>query len=221
MAWRSDTIAVWRPATGLLARVPSLIRALRIGAKAIGVAPILARLTLAALIGGLASPSQAETHVPVAIDGAFKGQHYDDIRHAVEQWNIALAHRVVFDIQPGRYVARRTEGTDNIRLPGVIFLRIDSEYPMVQGPQFRQTLAVAVGSVRSGMVYVLIDRVDKRHLSGVTMHEVGHILGVSHLQKGLMEPRYNPRAHRCIDAMTMAAVAQAQGVVFDKLDWCY
>jgi hypothetical protein len=157
----------------------------------------------------------------ISIDGTFTPQQYDDLRHAVEQWNIALANRIVFNILPGRYQARGTEGSDGIRQPGLLFVRIDSKYPMVQGPGFTSTLALAVGGVRSGVIYVLVDRVAKRNLTGIAMHEMGHSLGSGHLEKGLMEPKYNPKSQRCIDVLTMNAVAQAQRVTFDKLNWCY
>jgi hypothetical protein len=162
----------------------------------------------------------AQNRVGVGIDAAFTPQEYDDIRHAIENWNTALAHRIYFDIAPGRIPSRTMQGEQGVRQPGMQLLRIPSSHPMLDGPIYKNTLAMALGPVSRGFIYVIHNRIPKRGLTGITMHEMGHSLGSGHLEKGLMEPRYSPKAQRCIDARTMQAVATAQRVTFDKLDWC-
>jgi hypothetical protein len=167
-----------------------------------------------------AQSAVAQNRIGVGIDAAFSPQEYDDIRHAIENWNISLANRIYFDIAPGRIPSRTMQGEQGVRQPGMQMLRIRSDHPMLAGPIYKSTLAMALGPISRGFVYVIYDRIPKRGLTGITMHEVGHSLGSGHLEKGLMEPRYSARAQRCIDARTMQAVAAAQRVSFDKLDWC-
>jgi len=177
-------------------------------------------VALGVALGAGAPAAVAQNRIGVGIDAAFTPQEYDDIRHAIENWNVALAHRIYFDIAPGRIPSRTMQGEQGVRQAGMQMLRVNSDHPMLAGPVFKSTLAMATGPAARGFIYVIYNRIPKRGLTGITMHEMGHSLGSGHLEKGLMEPRYSPKAQRCIDARTMQAVAVAQRVTFDKLDWC-
>jgi hypothetical protein len=185
--------------------------------------PFLVRKLVACLLVFATSLVPALGHaqqIPVAIDAAFTPQEYDDLRFAIENWNTSLANRIVFVITPGGYPSRTMQGEEMPRQTGLLILRLRSNHPILNGPAFKNTLAMATGPADRGFVYVIFDRIPKRGLTGITMHEVGHSLGSGHLQKGLMEPRYSPRSQRCIDALTMQAVSNARRVQFDRLDWC-
>ena len=57
---------------------------------------------------------------------------------------------------------------------------------------------------RGGFVYVISDRIGQRDLTGVVMHEFGHVLGAGHDGAGLMAPVYNAAMGRCIDQDAVA-----------------
>jgi hypothetical protein len=80
-------------------------------------------------------------------------------------------------------------------------------------------LAVTVGG-QGGFVYVISDRLGQRDLTGVIMHEFGHVLGAGHDGYGLMAPVYNAAMGRCIDHDAVTLVAQAQRLPLNQLNWC-
>ena len=87
--------------------------------------------------------------------------------------------------------------------------RVDSRHPIAQQGEGTHALAVTTGG-RGGFVYVISDRIGKRDLTGVIMHEFGHVLGAGHDGYGLMAPVYNAAMGRCIDHDAVALVARAQ-----------
>ena len=77
-----------------------------------------------------------------------------------------------------------------------------------------------VGGSGGGVVYVISDRLGGRDLSGVMMHEFGHVLGAGHGQHGLMAPVYSLDGARCIDYAAAGLVAQAQRLPLAGMNWC-
>ena len=67
---------------------------------------------------------------------------------------------------------------------------------------------------------VYLDRIGTRDLGSVMMHELGHVLGVGHADKGLMATHYHPVDQQCVDKATVAAVAAKRQLPADKLNWC-
>lgn len=154
------------------------------------------------------------------IDRDFSANERDDVLFAVKQWNYALNGFIRFRTSllpatvPGTMIQEiRQRG-------GWIVARVDSRHPIAQKGEGLQALAVTVGNGRTGMVYVISDRLGGRNLSGVVMHEFGHVLGTGHDQSGLMAPVYNAAGARCIDREAMAMVAQVQRLPMSDLNWC-
>jgi hypothetical protein len=71
-----------------------------------------------------------------------------------------------------------------------------------------------------GLMIVYIDRIGTRDLGSVVMHELGHVLGVGHGEKGLMAAHYHPADQQCVDKATIAAVAAKRRLAVDQLNWC-
>src|SRR3954471_18244797 len=77
------------------------------------------------------------------------------------------------------------------------------------------------GSPRSGVMVIYVDRIGRRDLGGVVMHELGHVLGLGHSGKGgLMAAQYHPTSQRCVDQGTVEAVAAKRGLPAAELNWC-
>ena len=106
------------------------------------------------------------------------------------------------------------------RSGGWLVLRVDSRHRIAHSGEGKDALAVTVGGSGGGVVYVISDRLGGRDLSGVMMHEFGHVLGAGHGQHGLMAPVYSLDGARCIDYAAAGLVAQAQRLPLAGMNWC-
>lgn len=157
--------------------------------------------------------------IPLYVDRDFDDRERQRIISAMRQWNYALNGYVQFratllpdDPSPAMLAQLKRSGA-------WIVARVDSRHPIAHQGEGRQALAVTAGG-RGGFVYVISDRIGRRDLGGVVMHEFGHVLGAGHDGSGLMAPIYTPAMGRCIDRDAVALVARAQRLPFNQLNWC-
>ena len=167
-------------------------------------------------------PMRASTGRSVAlyIDADFGADERRSILSAAKHWNYALNGFLQFkpmalpdDPSPKMLAQIR-------RSSGWIVARVDSRHPVANRGEGRHALAVTVGNSFSGFVYVISDRLGSRDMTGVVMHEFGHVLGAGHDGGGLMAPVYNPYAGHCIDRDAITLVATAQRLPVNQLNWC-
>jgi hypothetical protein len=165
------------------------------------------------------SPASTGRVVDLFIDRDFNDYERDRLLSAMRQWNYVLNGFVQFrarmlpgDPQPMMLAQIRRSG-------GWVVARVDSRHPVAQHGEGTHALAVTTGN-RGGFVYVISDRIGNRDLTGVIMHEFGHVLGAGHDGYGLMAPVYNAAMGRCIDQDAVALVARAQRLPVNQLNWC-
>jgi hypothetical protein len=166
-----------------------------------------------------ASPVSTGRAVDLFVDPDFSPYERDRIISAMRQWNYVMNGFVRFEARllpenpPSMMLAQiRRSG-------GWVVARVDSRHPIAQHGEGMHALAVTTGN-RGGFVYVISDRIGNRDLSGVVMHEFGHVLGAGHDSWGLMAPVYNAAMGRCIDHDAVSLVAQAQRLPVNALNWC-
>ena len=158
--------------------------------------------------------------VTLYVDGDFPDAQRKAIVAAMRQWNYVLNGYVQFQ---AHVLPESTSSADIARLRhngAWIVALVDSRHPIAQQGEGAHALAVTVGNGHDGFVYVIGDRIGGRDLTGVVMHEFGHVLGAGNDHAGLMAPVYNASAARCIDHDAVAMVATAQHVPLQRLNWC-
>ena len=156
----------------------------------------------------------AEEIVPLRITGSFTPGDHAKILRAVNEWNVALNGFVRFTI-----VEHSGASAPNARQPRPWSIMATQGIRPRVGP----TVALAhtqplPGS--GGLMIVYVDRIGTRDLGSVVMHELGHVLGVGHGEKGLMAAHYHPTDQQCVDKATIAAVAAQRRLAVDQLNWC-
>lgn len=134
------------------------------------------------------------------------------ILRAVNEWNVALNGFVRFEIVPDgndatfgaheHWVITSKQGGQSTGLPTTLA----ATYPV---------------AVVGGLMVIYVERIGRRDLGGVVMHELGHVLGLGHSTKGgLMAAHYHPTSQQCVDRATVEAVAAKRGLPLAQLNWC-
>jgi hypothetical protein len=158
--------------------------------------------------------------IDMYVERDFGVRERDHIVSAIRQWNYVLNGFVQFR---ARLLPPDASAETVSRLRqsgGWIIARVDSSHPIAHQGEGQHALAVTVGNTHSGVVYVISDRIGGRDLTGVIMHEFGHVLGAGHDGAGLMAPVYSSAGSHCIDRAAVAMVANAQRLPLSDLNWC-
>jgi len=155
--------------------------------------------------------------IPLRISGPFELYDRAKILRAVNEWNVALNGFARFDILPDG--APAVAGKSHAA-PWMIAAVKGNGGRAASGAA--TALAHTYGNPDSGgLMTVYLDRLGKRDLGGVVMHELGHALGLGHDNSGgLMAARYHPSAQNCVDKSAVQAVAAKRGLQVDQLNWC-
>ncbi len=166
-----------------------------------------------------AAPATSGRTIDLYVDRDFDNYERGRIVAAMRQWNYVLNGFVRFHARtlpdnPTRAMLARIK-----RSGGWVVARVDSRHPMARQGEGVNALAVTAGG-NGGFVYVISDRIGQRDLTGVVMHEFGHVLGAGHGGSGLMAPVYNPAMGRCIDREAVALVASVHRLPLGRLNWC-
>ncbi len=150
--------------------------------------------------------------VPLIVADTFSLYERAKILRAVSEWNVALNGFVRFKIMPDgnnatsgareRWVIASKPGGQSTGLP----TSLAATYPVA-----------GVG----GLMVIYVERIGRRDLGGVVMHELGHVLGLGHSPAGgLMAAHYHPASQQCVDRATVEAVAARRGLPLAQLNWC-
>jgi hypothetical protein len=165
------------------------------------------------------SPVSAGRVVDLYVDRDFADYERQNILSAMRQWNYVLNGFVWFRARTLPADPDSAMLSQIRRSGGWVLARVDSRHPVARSGEGTHALAVTTGN-RGGFVYVISDRIGNRDLTGVMMHEFGHVLGAGHDGFGLMAPVYSAAMGRCIDQDAVALVARAQRLPMQHMNWC-
>lgn len=95
------------------------------------------------------------------------------------------------------------------------------DYAIVETPADNSAAPMALASTTLfGRVIKLYKNRYELDPLGVTLHEIGHVLGARHIEGTLMAPVADYGRYKCPDAATVAQVAMANAVDPALLKWC-
>lgn len=175
-------------------------------------------------VNSLQSPAVVPIRViHIWIDINFGAADLVSMEDALNQWSYALHGYFEFKIESTSFdmeddVLRRVASGD-----GWVFLKIDSTNEMVGHQDHGKSKVLAFTEKIGGShLYVVRDRIKNEQMTGIIMHEIGHLLGAEHRSEedNLMYPAFRINNSRCIDKLTLEQVAHAQRLSMAGLNYC-
>lgn len=162
-------------------------------------------------------PTRASTSsrtIQFYVDPRFNESERQSIVSAIQQWNHVLNGHIRLRASLNK------DGGDGRRNGSWLVSKVDSSHSIAQSAVGRHALGVTAGGSNGGKVYIIADRIGRRDLTAVLMHEFGHALGAKHGGNGLMAPVYSAGSGHCIDREAAGMVASAQRLPVQQMNWC-
>ncbi len=146
------------------------------------------------------------------------------IDDALMQWNYAL----------NGYIKLNLVSTEFNMEPGIIsecmlgncwlVMKVDSKNPMVaevdKGKDGKTYTLAWANEIGGNRMWLIRDRLSNAMVTGVSLHEMGHLLGSGHDDAYLMAPMYVWERTRCVDYEALKKVAEYQHLPFANLNYC-
>lgn len=148
---------------------------------------------MAACFGHVNYPSAPAR--PVVLDEDFSSWQADEIREAAAEWNDALGPNYRFDVRPVRAFVT-DDAVQEAHARGITLVVNLNTYG----------LGASAYTDHYGSIFIIPASSRPAELRGIVMHELGHVLGVGHIESraSLMYPEGAHNA--CVDEQTIQAL---------------
>lgn len=156
----------------------------------------------------------------------FSKSEEEAMKGAIEEWNEVLNGQIeikaVGEIS-SIDVDEWEEKYDEIRetRDGWLWIKLNSDHPVVRRRAGSGVLAFVPG-LGSQLMMIIGDRIGTKNLKTIMMHEMGHMMGASHVNIDyvLMTPMYGFKQSDCIDLLTVRQVAWFYDLDVTGLNYC-
>lgn len=155
-------------------------------------------------------------YYPIYVDRDFGDADKVAIAQAVEQWNFSLNGQVRLAVVDWNFMMEPSVLKEN----AWYILRVNSActFKPPDTPTDR-TLAWA-NKLGGNYIYIIRDRLWNDDVKGITMHELGHLLGSDHVGTYLMYYRFNRNRYDCVDYASAESVGKALHLNGSALNYC-
>ena len=158
--------------------------------------------------------------VPIWIDKNFGESDKIAMDDAIDAWNYALNGFMVLQVVDTQFDMEIPKLVERVKSNGWLFMKIDSNNPMIPTNDKGYWTIGFVERLGGNHLYLVRDRLENESIFGVTLHEIGHLLGASHRGDRLMHPHFGHARFRCIDMRTIERVADYNHLPMDRLNYC-
>lgn len=160
--------------------------------------------------------------IPIYLDKSFGEMDKLAIDDAVSQWNYALNGNIVLQVVSTSF---------DMEIPIIrqcmlggcwMIMKVESDNPMVPyDPKDALSLTLAwANDVGGNRIYFVRDRIQNEWMSGIALHEMGHLLGAAHDNAYLMQPKFHWVEARCVDYDAAALVAKYWNIDMKTMRYC-
>jgi hypothetical protein len=158
--------------------------------------------------------------IPIWISHDIGAADQIEISKAVEQWNFVLNGYVHLSIVDTHFDMEVSKITESVKQGGWLIMQIDGHSSLIPIAKPGLWVLAFVDRIGGSHMFLVRERFGNEDLFGITMHEIGHLLGSPHLGHKLMYPTFSKYRYQCVDFETAAAVAEHQGIRPEDLNYC-
>lgn len=158
--------------------------------------------------------------IPIWIDREFGEADKLAIDDAIQAWNYAMNGYIRLKVVDTAFDMEVPKIVQQVREGGWLFLKIKSDNPLVPVSDKGFWTIGFTEQIGGHHLYLIRDRLGNDDIFGVTLHEIGHLMGSGHVGERLMYPHYSRARFRCIDKATIDVVASYNGLPADRLNFC-
>jgi Matrixin len=158
--------------------------------------------------------------IPIWIDKNFGAADRLEIDNAINAWNYAMNGYVKLEVMDTQFDMEIPKIVLQVKTNGWLFLRIHSDNALVPDRKDGFWTVGFTERIGGNHLYLVRDRLANEDMFGVTLHEIGHLMGSDHVGQRLMYPHYSRARFQCIDYDTMARVADFFVLKLDNLNYC-
>jgi hypothetical protein len=158
--------------------------------------------------------------IPIWIDKGFGAADRIEIDNAIIAWNYAMNGYVVLKAVDWDFDMEVSKIVQSVSQNGWLFMKITEDNPMVPVSDKGYKTIGFTERVGGHHLYLVRDRLQNEDVFGVTLHEIGHLMGSEHVGQRLMYPHFTRARFQCIDYETASAVAEAWDIQVSRLNYC-
>ena len=157
-------------------------------------------------------------HTPVYVDETFSAADKISIKKALDEWNYALNGYREYYIQSNDFGMEPNVLSNDDAL---IILNVPKGSPIDDAAP--EDVLAFVPKLGEHTIFILNNRIKKRNLQIIVMHEIGHTMKIPHtkMMGSLMTPNYSMQAG-CIDRATLEKLTEVSSKYnWKKMNYCY
>lgn len=164
------------------------------------------------------SEGETKREIKIWIDGDFGEEDKLEIDNAIRAWNYSLNGQIKLVVVDTNFHNEPEKVIEQIRQNGWLILKINSRAPLVaKEKDNRVGFADRIGGTH---IYLVRDKLFSVDVFGITLHEIGHLMGSGHIGERLMHKTYSRFKFQCIDIETIKEVAKYQRIDINKMNYC-
>lgn len=155
-------------------------------------------------------------YYPIYVDKDFGAGDKLEMAAAVEQWNFALNGQVRLAVVDWEFNMSPISLKEN----AWYILKVDSSCKFKPADTSKERTLAWANKLGGNHVYIIRDRLGNGDIKGITMHEIGHLLGTDHVGEYLMFHYYNRARYNCIDYASAESVGKILKLDVKSLNYC-
>ena len=159
--------------------------------------------------------------IPIWIDRGFGESDRVAIDDAIRAWNYSLNGYIKLRVVDTEFDMEVDKIVTQVKSNGWLIMKIEGNNPMVPVLKDGYRTIGFCERVGGNHLYLIRDRLSNEDIFGVTLHEMGHLLGSGQVGDHLMHPHFSRAKFQCIDSVTLVEVAKYNGIPADRMNYCF